>query len=436
MNRTTDRRRGKHLEICGLVVLVFCLAMASGIFRVASAAPPTTSFTAWGWPQPYERISPKSAEWLKSKGWWPLSIAWTGPWSGEDSIALTMEHLELLQKRGIEAKYAEYTGGPPINESMLAGRSQVGFEGNFPFTTLLEKGFAVTDLAVLSPNLLHCTVVPLDSPYKSLKDFAGQKSPLSVALLSGSSVEFYFQDAARVNGVVVGKDVTLINMPVADELQMPRGLAAVVPWEPSCTLMIDYLKTGRMIDADFSYNMYQGNYYVVAEITKNAPDVVQALTDAFMEATLYIRYQPDEVVKWLSTDPMLKQLPEPLLAQQQRNYNNLYKPTAAYPFARFWSAENARIAEFLYNNKRISKKLTAEDYFAAWDESFMKETFRKLGWKVPATPPWIPPGWTGRVGSPPYPAYYNVATLKKPQPWPQKGDLTKPWEFAGKTYRP
>lgn len=414
-------------------LLVCCLLLATCLSGSALAA---SQFTSWGWPLPYEKVSPKSVEWLKSKGWWPLSIAWTGPWSGEDSIALTMEHMELLQKRGVDAKFTEYIGGPPINESMFAGRSQVGFEGNFPFTTLLEKNFDVTDLAVLSPNLLQCVEVQPDSKYKSLKDLRDQKSPLTVGVLTGSSVEFYFQDAARANGVAVGKDVALVNMPSADMLPMPRGIAAVVPWEPSCTLMTDYLKTGRIIDEDFSYNMYQGNYYVNADITKNAPDVVQALTDAFMEATLYIRYKPDEVVGWLKSDPMLKNLPEQLLAKQQLNYNNLYKPTAAYPFARDWADENARIAEFLYKSKRMTRQLTSEDYFRAWDTSFMNETFQKLGWKVPDRPPWIPPGWKGRMGSPPYASYYNVATLKKPQPWPEKGDLTKAWEFDGKTYRP
>lgn len=373
---------------------------------------------------------------MKSKGFWPISIAWTGPWSGEDSIALTMEHMELLQKRGLEAKYTEYIGGPPINESMLAGRSQVGFEGNFPFTTLLVKDFPVVDLAVLSPNLLQCVVTQKDAPYKSLKDFANQSSPLTVGLLSGASPEFYFQDAARANGVIVGKDVKLVNMPVADELPMPRGVAGVVPWEPSCTFMVDYLKTGRIIDQDFAYNMYQGNYYVRADIAKNAPDVVQALTDAFMEATLYIRYKPDDVVGWEAVDPMLKNYPKALLEQQQANYNNLYKPTAAYPFARFWAEENARIAAFLYKNKTITKDLTADAYFAAWDPHYMNETFRKLGWKVPTKPPWIPSGWKGQVGHPPYPPYYNASTLKSPQPWPDKGDLVKAWEFAGKTYKP
>ena len=125
---------------------------------------------------------------------------------------------------------------------------------------------------------------------------------------------------------------------------MPRGIAGVIPWEPTCSFMVDYLHTGKYLDQSWASSMYEGNYYVIGDIAKNAPDVAQALTDAFMEATLYIRYHPDEVVKWLQVDPMLKHFPEALLTQQQATYNNLYKPTAAYPFPRFWATENARIS--------------------------------------------------------------------------------------------
>jgi sulfonate transport system substrate-binding protein len=66
----------------------------------------------------------------------------------------------------------------------------------------------------------------------------------------------------------------------------------------------------------------------------------------------------------------------------------------------------------------------------------MEKTYQKLGWKVPAQAPFIPPNWTGKIGELPYPAYANAATLKDPQPWPEKGDLTKAWSFNGKTYHP
>jgi hypothetical protein len=66
----------------------------------------------------------------------------------------------------------------------------------------------------------------------------------------------------------------------------------------------------------------------------------------------------------------------------------------------------------------------------------MTRTYEKLGWKVPAQAPFLPANWSGTIGKLPYPTYANVNTLKSPQPWPESGDLTKPWTFNGKTYRP
>lgn len=33
-------------------------------------------FTEWGWPLPYEKVSQKSIDWLKEKGWWPLKLSY------------------------------------------------------------------------------------------------------------------------------------------------------------------------------------------------------------------------------------------------------------------------------------------------------------------------------------------------------------------------
>jgi hypothetical protein len=36
----------------------------------------------------------------------------------------------------------------------------------------------------------------------------------------------------------------------------------------------------------------------------------------------------------------------------------------------------------------------------------------------------------------PYPEYSTPVNTKTPQAFPEKGDLVKPWTFAGKTYNP
>ena len=53
--------------------------------------------------------------------------------------------------------------------------------------------------------------------------------------------------------------------------------------------MINERKNGRSIDVSYAYNVYQGSIYVRQELVDNVPDVVQALTDAITEATLWLR---------------------------------------------------------------------------------------------------------------------------------------------------
>ena len=406
-------------------------ALLSGI--VAASA---QSFTDWGWPQPYERVSQKSVDWLKQKGWWPIGVGWQGPFSGQNTINVVMDKAGLLEQRGIEAKFQVFAAGPDVNEAVASARVQVGNGGNFPFTSLLDRGVPVKAIAVVAPNLKHSTVVPLDSNIKKLADFKGSNPPATIGIVTGSSAEFYFTQAAEVVGLQIGKDVILKNMPPSEQILMAKGIGAVVPWEPSVTIITENRKTGTEVDTIFPYNFYEGRFYVRQELIDNVPDVVQSISDAFMEATLWIRLNPDKAADLLAAEPMLKNFGKELLLQQTKLYNNLYKPTYSYPFAAMWGEEDARIAKWLKERNRLTKALTANDYEASFDTRFMENTYQKLGWKIPTRAPFLPPNWSGKIGQLPYPEYANAVTLKEPQLWPEAGDLTRPWIFNGKTYKP
>lgn len=416
----------------------FVIVAAAAFAGLICGATPATaeSFTAWGWPQPYEKVSDKSIAWLKEKGWWPLGLGWQGPFSGQNTINVVMNKVGLLEKRGLEAKFQVFAAGPDVNEAVASARIQVGNGGNFPFTSLLDRGVPVRAIAVVAPNLKHSTVVPLDSPIKKLADFKGSNPPATIGIVTGSSAEFYFTQAAEVVGLKIGKDVILKNMPPGEQLLMAKGIGAVVPWEPSVTILTEIRKTGREVDTIFPYNFYEGRFYVRQELIDNVPDVVQAICDAFMEASLWIRLNPEKAADFLAEEPMLKIYGKPLLLQQTKLYNNLYKPTYSYPFAKLWGEEDARIAMWLKQRNRLTRALSAQDYEASFDTSFMDKTYQKLGWTVPKRPPFLPANWSGEIGRLPYPAYANAATLKEPQPWPEKGDLIRAWAFDGKTYPP
>ncbi len=393
-------------------------------------------FTEWGWPQPYEQVSQKSIDWLKDKGWWPIQVAFQAPWSGQNTVNIVMDRLDLLEKRGVQAKWTAFPSGPAINEVLVSGRYQVGNGGNFPFTSLLDRRIPVKAIAILSPNLLHALVVPSDSPLKSITDLKGVNPPPTVGLVTGSSAEFYFQMAMQLNGIDPGKDVILKNMPPGEQIAMPRGIAGVVSWDPTPELIVSERKTGRIIDSIFPYNMYEGQFYLRSEIIENAPDVAQAFADAFAESTLWTRLNPEKTAELMAEDPNLRHFSKEILLQQIRAYSNLYKPTFIYPHAEFWGKVNEPIFDWLHAQKRITRPLKAEDFSQAVDERFMKATFAKLGWKVPARPPFLPEGWNGEPDKPPYPEYMHALNSKHPQPFPEKGDLAKPWSFDGKTYEP
>ena len=204
----------------------------------------------------------ESIAWLKQKGWWPLAVGWQGPFSGQNTINVVMDKVGLLEKRGIESKFQVFAAGPDVNEAIAAARIQVGNGGNFPFTSLLDRGIPVRAIAVVAPNLKHSTVVPLYSPVKKLADFKGSNPPATIGIVTGSSAEFYFTQAAEVVGLQIGKDVILKNMPPGEQLLMVKGIGAVVPWEPSVTIITDDRKTGREVDTIFPYNFYEGMFYV------------------------------------------------------------------------------------------------------------------------------------------------------------------------------
>ena len=422
------------LTISRRVFSALAIAMVAGLALPAAAQ--TTQFTDYGWPEgAEEKISPKSIAWLKEKGWWPIQVAFQPPWSGQNTINLVMDKKGLLAKRGVEAKWQAFPSGPAINEVIISGRFQFGNGGNFPFTTLVDKNIPVKTIAVINVNLLHAMLVPTDSKIKSIKDFKGSNPPATIGIVTGSSAEFYIQAAAKANGLEVGKDIILKNMPPGEQMAMPKGIDAVVPWDPTPTIMVQERKNARIVSDSFPYNIYEGTFYARQEMIDNAPDVVQAFTDAIAEATLWIRKNPDGAVTAMQEDPNLKNYSTEILRQQVSAYNLLYKPTYIYPIPLFWGRANEPIYNWLYESKRIQNKLTGVDFARAVDTRFMAKTFSKLGWSIPKQPSFLPANWSTPMDKTPYPTYMTSLNTTKPQPFPEKGDLTKDWSFDGKVYK-
>jgi ABC-type nitrate/sulfonate/bicarbonate transport system substrate-binding protein len=430
----------KNLRTAAAVLSLAAVGLFASVAAQAQTAAAPTNFTAWGWPQPYERISERSINWMKEKGWWPMNVAFQPPWSGQNAIFVVMNQQKMLQSRGIEASFQAFPSGPTLNEVFVSGRAQVGNGGNFPLNTLIDRSVPVRAIALHSINLRHQMIVANDSPLKTITDLRGgnpaTKEPWVIGIATGSSAEFYLQLSLAANKLTIGKDVAFRNMPPPEQALLPKGIDAVVPWDFTNSLIINERKTGRAIDVHYPHMMYLGATYIRQELVDNVPDIAQAIADSIVEAQLWIRLNPEKTVDAMLEDPNLRLLPRTLLAQQVAEYNNLFKPTYLYPHTAFWFRENQRTVNWLYENKRMRTPLTESEFNTVFRPEFIERSFNRLGWAIPKQPPFLPAGWAGKVGEPPYPPYLSYLTMKEPQKFPEPGDLVRPWTFNGVTHRP
>jgi sulfonate transport system substrate-binding protein len=413
-------------------------AAAAGGALLAPGIARAQQFTDWGWPTPYDQISAKSKAWLQSKGWWPVNAGWIVVWSGEELIGNIMMQEKLLEKRGIETKWQTFVAAGFSNEAFIPGRIQLASTGALGVLSLLSNKVPTRALAVHSPGITHAATVPLDSPLKSLSDLKDQKvlkRPAVVGTTTGSTNHFGFIAAAAYLGLKENQDFTLRSTPPGDLATGPKGLDVYTIWEPHVSNSTEVLKTTRLLELLDPYYIYSGYYYTRLEMEENAPDVVQLMTDAFVEAVLWGKANPDKAIASLMEQPAYGRQSKDLITLMSERYLFWPKPTIYYPFDDMnglWPKEEARISTWAFETGASKNKVTGEDWKNVRKTSYMANTFGKLGWKVPTRPPFLPADFGG-VGNLPYKPY-AAALLKGPAAFPEPGELTKPWTFKGKKY--
>jgi len=427
-----------RINLITVFVAIVMISLISGL--PSSFAQPKQQFTEWGWPQPYEKVSEKSINYLKEKGWWPLKWAYQPPWMAEATIPWIIKKLELGKKRGLEVEMVGLLSGPDINEGLASGKFPVGNGGDFPVTSLIDKKVRVKSLGIIwTPLDEHPILIHTDSKMKEPKDLEGK----SIGLVVGSSAEFAFVGYAMGKGLDMSK-ISLKPMPIPDQATFPAGIDAVLPWAPTPGLMTKYRKNAKVFDDTGPYQLYWGDVHIRTELVENCPDVAQALADMAVEALLWGRVNLKQATDFVKEDPFLEGYPWQLLYDENVTWMARLKPTWIYPFAEAYALEGGRIAKWLYEKGRIKQQLTKNDYmdYFAPGVKLVNNTFKKLGWKVPSMPPYFPAGMdmtkfkerqaTGKG----FEDFQFPYRMQMNQAWPEKGDLEKRWYYQGRWYNP
>src|SRR5947207_15726977 len=271
--------------------------------------------------------------------------------SSGEMIGHVLQTQKLLEKRGIETDWRTFVAAGFSNEAFIPGRIQIANTGALGVLALLSNKVPTRALPVHSPGLTHAATVPLDSPLKSLADLKGAKvlkRPAVVGTTTGSTNHFGFIAAAHYLGLTENQDYTLRSTPPGDLAAGPKGLDVYTIWEPHVSYSTEVLKVTRLLESLDPYYIYSGYYYARQEIEDNAPDVVQLMTDAFVEAVLWAKANPDQAVSDLANQPAYGRLNRDLIKNMSERYLFWPKPTVYYPFDDIngiWPKEESRISE-------------------------------------------------------------------------------------------
>ena len=418
------------------------LAGAAGIApalltpRDARAANPSE----WGWPLPYKQVSEKSVAWLKSKGWWPLQVGWNPLWSDGNVVLFTMQHYKLLQQRGIEAQFPPLLAASLFNEVYAPGRIQVAQAGSLGLLRVIDLKIPTATLATY-PAQRQAFMVPPDSPLKTgMAELKGQKvlgRPAVFGTTIGSTPHLGILIAAKILGLEEGKDFVMKNTAPAEIITMPKGIDIIGTWEPNVIMMTEFLKNARILELIDTYEFFNGYSYMRGEIEDNAPDVVQAYVDAFVEAQLLARLKSKEVLAAFIADPSQRGRDPKFIERDMEVHILNPKPTKSVPFENtqgFWIPLEMYQGSVMADAGILKSRYTEADFKSVMRPKYMADTYSRLGWKMPSAPPFLPAGWTGTAGKPPYPPYYREGAMAA-QPFPAPGDLVRDWTFGGKTYK-
>jgi ABC-type nitrate/sulfonate/bicarbonate transport system substrate-binding protein len=410
-----------------LAVLLLGLIMVVAGSAYAQPAP-RGQFTEWGWPLPYEKVSPKSVEWLKSKGWWPIQTNFfpATPMYGMPTLVLSKKFAAL---RGLDVAVRRFASGPAANEALVAGHIHFAHIGNFPFFSLVDKNAPIRGIFLI-PNERISVMVPVNSPIKSVSDLKGK----TIGTVVGSGAYMALVFMLRHHGLNPDKDVSIRNLPWPEQLTMPAGIDAVAPWDMGPSLMMHHLKNARELEDLTRYDVNYGMTIIRTEIIDNAPDVAQAIVDSLLESVLWARLnlaEATEIVR--SIDTAAASYPVDLVSRITAEANTYLKPTWTYPHMEL-VIQGLVAPRWMKETGRLSRNLNEDDFRKYLATSFLDASYKKLGWKIPERNP-IFEGSQIKFGVFPY-EYKRPFTLTSSQPFPVKGDLTSPWYYAGKWHSP
>jgi len=199
---------------------------------------------------------------------------------------------EALASSQVKVTWQEFEAGPPINESMAAGLSDIGTNGDVPTVSAIAAGQknVVVGMPGSGPDAYAMIANAEDDTFNSYKDMKGKK----IATVIGSTGHNLTKKLLEKNGLTFD-DIEFVNIAAGDanSVLATKQVDAVLIWEPNVTRIVSS-GVGKIVAQGSDTNLRGTNTLVAREkyATANA-DVISIFLEQYARATAYLPEMDD-----------------------------------------------------------------------------------------------------------------------------------------------
>lgn len=218
---------------------------------------------------------------------------------------------EALAEYNVTVNWNDFESGPPMNESLAAGASDIGVIGDVPVVSAIAAGQNNPVIAIAShAPASYGVVVAADSDITSAADLKGK----TLATTIGSTSHEHIDMLLAVNGIDINTDIQLVNISTGDAATVLANheADAVALWEPNITRLVDS-GAAKLIATGDDCGLLGVNPIVArAEFADQNPGIIKIYIEQFARAVKEFDNLDQETLQKIADD--LSLTPEQVLS--------------------------------------------------------------------------------------------------------------------------
>ncbi len=291
-----------------------------------------------------------------------IRIGWQTPWATQGQLTQVLKHMPVLQNNNLAAEFKGFDSGAPLNEAALAGEVDVLFTADQPAATLLAKSDDWEIIGRLMYNRVSLYVPP-KSPIQTVADLNGK----TVAMPFGAAAQRMALKAEKDAGLNPATDVKNINLGIYEQSDLVRDpnatkwgeIDAMAGFDPTPAIfeekgLVRNIQVGKVVSL----------IVMSKKFIRVHPQAPALFLKSFKEAYDFYRTNTTQADQWFTAEAKLNITPRALQISADIEPN--LKVSNAQDIRLGFTDDDYKImqeaADFLYDNKMISKQVSMRDH--------------------------------------------------------------------------